>query len=162
MSSIFINAPSFSSSMKCTYPPSCNKPSIQELKRSNCNPTRNKWTHSFVLCSSSPSLCLGRRCRHCRSLHSRVLFCLTFHTLWSIAIWLYCFPWTHFNLWFCVQRLCVVFVFSMTLVCGFLSSSCNFRCFSSCLCCIWTIFHVGMRNWLWYAYKLFVEMPQWV
>ena len=177
MSSIFINAPSSSSSMKCIYPPSCNKPSKQELKHGNCNPTRNKRTHPFVLRSSSHSLCLGCRCRHCGSLHSQVLFCLTFHTLWSIALWLYCFPWTQFNLWFCVQhlcvilvqRLCVVFVFSMTLVCGFLSHSCNFGCFSSCLCCIWIIyvsllciFHVGMRNWLWYAYKLFVEMPQWV
>ena len=40
---------------------------------------------------------------------------------------------------FCVQRLCMVFVFSMMQVCGFLSPSCNFVCFSSCLCCIWTM-----------------------
>ena len=86
MSSIFINAPSSSSSMKHTYPPSCNKPSIEELKHGNCNPTRNKWTHPFVLRSSSPSFRLGCRCRHRGSLHSRVLFCLTFHTLWSIVV----------------------------------------------------------------------------
>ena len=54
---------------------------------------------------------------------------------------------------FCVQCLCVVFVFSMILVCGFLSPSCNFVCFSSYLCCIWIvnllcIFHVGMHNQL--------------
>ena len=73
MSSIFINDPSSSSSMKCTYPPT-NKPSKQELKHGNCKPTRNKWTHPFVLRSSSPSLRLGRRCHHCGSLHSRVSF----------------------------------------------------------------------------------------
>ncbi|KAL0008013.1 hypothetical protein SO802_009515 [Lithocarpus litseifolius] len=72
MSSIFINASSSSSSMKCTYPPT-NKPSKQELKPSNCKPTRNKRTRGpFVLRSSSPSPRLGRRCRHnSRSLHSR-------------------------------------------------------------------------------------------
>ena len=78
MSSVFINAPSSSSSMNQTYPPSYNKPSKQELKHSNCNPTRNKQTHPFVLRSSSHSLCMGRRCR--QTLHSRVLFCLPFHT----------------------------------------------------------------------------------
>ena len=72
MSSIFIHAPFSSSSMKCTYPPSCNKPSKQKLKHGHCNPTQNKRTHPFVLHSSSPSLHLGRRCRHCGSLHSRV------------------------------------------------------------------------------------------
>ena len=54
-------------------------------------------------------------------------------------------------MWFYVQHLCVVFVFSMTLVHGFLSPSCNFVFFFlpmlyldyvSLLC----IFHVGMRN----------------
>ncbi|XP_050241881.1 L10-interacting MYB domain-containing protein-like [Quercus robur] len=71
MSSIFINAPSSSSSMKRTYPPSRNKPSIEELKQGNCNPTRNKRSHPRVIRTSSASLRLGRRCRHSRSLHSR-------------------------------------------------------------------------------------------
>ncbi|KAL0012279.1 hypothetical protein SO802_007387 [Lithocarpus litseifolius] len=71
MSSIFINAPSSSSSMKCTYPPT-NKPSKQELKPTNCKPIRNKRTHPFVLRLSSPSPRLGRRCCHIsRSLHLR-------------------------------------------------------------------------------------------
>ena len=51
---------------------------------------------------------------------------------------------------FCVQRLCMVFVFSMMQVCGFLSPSCNFVCFSSFLCLyldyvsLICIFHLGM------------------
>nr|POF06525.1 hypothetical protein CFP56_44629 [Quercus suber] len=73
MESIFINAPSSSSSMKCTYPPSHNKPSKLTLKHGNLAPPWNKRTHSFVLRSSSASLRLGRRGRHCGSLHSQRL-----------------------------------------------------------------------------------------
>ena len=51
-----------------------------------------------------------------------------------------------------VQLLCVIFVFSMKLICGFLSPSCNFVCFSFCLCLyldyvsLIFIFHVGKYN----------------
>ena len=118
MYSVFINAPSSSSSMNQTYPPSCNKPSKQELKHSNCNPTRNKQTHPFVLRSSSHSLCMGHRCR--QTLHSLVLFCLPFHTPLSIGVWLwlYCFLLVcgHTLYGFVFGYLCVVFVFFMTLV----------------------------------------------
>ena len=118
MYSVFINAPSSLSSMNQTYPPSCNKPSKQELKHSNCNPTRNKQTHPFMLRSSSHSLCMGHRCR--QTLHSLVLFCLPFHTPLSIGVWLwlYCFLLVcgHTLYGFVFGYLCVVFVFFMTLV----------------------------------------------
>ena len=104
MSSIFINASSSLSSMNQTYPPSCNKPSKAPLKHGNCNPTRNKWTHPFVLRSNSHSFCMGRH--WCQTLHSQVLFCLPFHTLlpnwcvvmvilFSIGVW-------SNSLWFCL------------------------------------------------------------
>ena len=82
MSSIFFNAPSSSSSMNCTYPPT-NKPSKQR-KHGNCKPiTLNKRTRSslFFLRSSSPSPCLGHRCHHYGSLHFKGKLCLTSHTL---------------------------------------------------------------------------------
>ena len=144
MSSIFINAPSSLSSMNQTYPPSCNKLSKQELKHGNCNPTWNKWTHPFVLRSSSHSLCVGRCC--CQTLHSRVLFCLPFHTLLPIGVWLwlYCFLLVcgHTLCGFVFGYLCVVFVFFITLVYMWVYFRCdhNFGCFSSCLCCISTIY----------------------
>ena len=125
MSSIFINTPSSSSSMKCTYPPT-NKPSKQELKHGNCKPTWNKRTHPFVLRSSLHSLRLGRRCRHYGSLHSQVrlfiisdlLVCgyIVFHET-SICGFVF-----NFCVWFCVQRLCVVFDINIWVslsLCGF-------------------------------------------
>ena len=163
MSLKLINVPSESSSMNCTYPPTT-KPSKQSTY-GNCKPiTRNALTRSplFFLRSSSHFLRLGHRCRHYESLHSWVsyvwllmlydlLMCgyIIFHEASSI----YGFLYSMFVCGFCVQHLCVVFfVFSMTLVCGFLSPSCNFVYFSSYLCCIWIyvsllcIFHVGVPN----------------
>ena len=154
MSSIFINALSSSSSMNQTYPvPSCNKPSKAPLKHGNCNPTRNKRTHPFVLRSSLHSLRVGRRCH--QTLHSRVLFCLPFHTLlpnwcvvmvilFSISVWSYTL-WFYLWLFVCgfvFGCLCVVFVFFITLVYMWVYFGCghNFGCFSSCLCCIPTIY----------------------
>ena len=80
-------------------------PAINHQKlHGNCNPTRNKRTHPFVLRSSSHSLRVGRRCH--QTLYSWVLFCLPFHTLlpnwcvvmvilFSIGVWSY-------TLWFCL------------------------------------------------------------
>ena len=130
--------------MNQTYPPSCNKPSKAPSKYGNCNPTRNKRTHPFVLHSSSHSLCVGHRCR--QTLHSLVLFCLPFHTPLSIGVWLwlYCFLLVcgHTLYGFVFGYLCVVFVFFMTLVYMWVYFGCgyNFGCFSSCLCCISTIY----------------------
>ena len=118
MSSIFINAPYSSPSMNQTYPPSCNKPLKQELKHGNSNPTRNKRTHPFVLRSSSHSLRVGCRCR--QTLHSQVLFCLPFHTILPIGVWLRLYRFLlvcgHTLCGFVFGYLCVVFVFFITLV----------------------------------------------
>ena len=65
MSSMCFNAPSSSTSMNCTYPPT-NRSSKQ--RKHNGDPfKRNKWigTPLFFLHSSLPSLRLGHCCRHC-------------------------------------------------------------------------------------------------
>ena len=46
-----------------------------------------------------------------------------------------------------------VYVWFLTLVCGFLSPSCNFVCFSSCLCCIWTICEFTLHFSCGHAYR---------
>nr|POE64424.1 l10-interacting myb domain-containing protein [Quercus suber] len=71
MESMFMNAPSSSSSMRGTYPPSRNKSSTVTLKHGKNALTENKSHHSFVLRSSSAALRSGRRGRHRKSLHKR-------------------------------------------------------------------------------------------
>ena len=104
-------APSESSAMNCTYPPTT-KPSKQST-HSNCKPiTRNMLTRSplFFLRSSSPSLRLGHHCRHCGSLHSWVscynfscsLICWCVVILFSMRL--------HQSVVFSVQRLCMIFL----------------------------------------------------
>ena len=99
MPSIPFNAPSNSSSMSFTYPPT-SKISKQSTAIDYCKPSRQnqkKRSPLFNKRSSSPSLCLGHRRRHSPSLHSRVS----------------CFPWSFINLcFFGFNRLCVVFVFN--------------------------------------------------
>ena len=74
MLSIPFNALSESSSMSFTYPPTT-KLSKQSTPVDESKPnTQNQKKRSpmFNKCSSSPSLCLGHRRRHCGSLHSQV------------------------------------------------------------------------------------------
>ena len=73
MPSKLFNAPSKTTSMNCTYPPTT-KPSKQSTHDTSKPITRNSLKRSplFFISSSSPSLRLGHRCRHFRSLHSRV------------------------------------------------------------------------------------------
>ena len=127
MSSIFFNAPTSSSLMNCTYPPT-NKPSKQR-KHDNCKPiTQNKRTQSppFFLRLCSPSLHLGRRCRHYGSLHSQVRLFIIFDLLVCGYIVFHetsiCGFVFNVCVWFCVQRLCVVFDINMWVslsLCGF-------------------------------------------
>ena len=103
MLSIPFNAPSNSSSMSFTYPPT-SKISKQSTAIDYCKPSRQNQKRRSPLFnkrSSSPSLRLGHRRRHSPSLHSRVSS----------------FPWSFINLWFlystsvcgfCIQLLCVV------------------------------------------------------
>ena len=147
MSSMRFNASFSFSLMNCIYPLT-KKPS---KKRKPIK--RNKWTRSplFFLRSSPLSLRLGRYCHHCGR--------ETLHLSESCVLHL------RIN---CVQLLCMVFVFSVKLICGFLYHSCNFVYFFSYLCLyldhvsLICIFHVGLYNRLIYVYKLFLEMPQWV
>ena len=83
--------------------------------------------------------------------------CLTSHTLWFVGVWFFVFS-MKLICGFCVQHLCVVFVFSMTLICRFLFLPTLYLDYLSLI----SIFHAGMCNQLWYAYELFIEMPQWV
>ena len=73
MPSKLFNAPSKTTSMNCTYPPTT-KPSKQSTHDTSKPITRNSLKRSplFFISSSSPSLRLGHRCRHFGSLHSRV------------------------------------------------------------------------------------------
>ena len=75
MPSKFFNAPSESSSMNCIYLPTT-KPSKQSTHGTSKPITQNslKRSHLFFISSSSPSLCLGHRCRHCWSSHSQVSY----------------------------------------------------------------------------------------
>ena len=75
---------------------------------------------------------------------------LTSHTFWCVGVLhlsVSCVLYLRIN---CVQLLCVVFVFFVKLICGFLSPSCNFVCFSSFLCLyldyvsLICIFHLDM------------------
>ena len=67
------NEKSESSLMSCTYPPTI-KPSKQSTHSTSKPITQNSLKRSplFFISNSSPSLCLGHRCHHYGSLHSRV------------------------------------------------------------------------------------------
>ena len=144
MVSIPFNALSEASSMSFTYPPTtklsklftpvfvCN-PSMQNQKKSS--PLFNKR-------SSSPSLCVNHRCRHCGTIHSRVSV-----IPWSfikVIMCLYltvsmCFVYWIMSMW---SALCgVVFVLILGLIVSTSSSDESSKYVS-----LLTIFQLTMPN----------------